>query len=111
VRIYVGNLSYDMSQDELRAMFEPYGEVASANIITDRFTGNSKGFGFVEMPSDEDGKKAIKELRGKQVKGRTLNIEEARPSGAGGGERRGPGPRPGGGFGGGGGRPPRGGRF
>jgi cold-inducible RNA-binding protein len=107
VRIYVGNLSYDVTDDDLKGLFEPYGEVASANVITDKFTGNSKGFGFVEMPAREAASKAIQELRGREVRGRTLNVDEARPSGAGGGGGGGGrgGPRGGGG----GGRGPRGG--
>jgi len=111
VRIYVGNLSYDVEDQDLRTLFEAYGEVSSATVIKDKYTGNSKGFGFVEMPEAEAGGKAVKELRGKEHKGRTLNIDEARPQGAGGGPGGGPGggggrgPRPGGG----GGRGPRGG--
>ena len=107
MRIYVGNLSYDMTDDDLRVLFEPYGEVASANVITDKFTGSSKGFGFVEMAAREAGQKAISELRGKEIKGRALNIDEARPQGTGGGGGARSGARPGGG--GGGGRGPRGG--
>ena len=104
MRIYVGNLSYDVTAEELRLLFEPYGQVLSANIITDKFTGNSKGFGFVEMQSPEAGQKAVKELRGKQIKGRTLNVEEAHPLSSAGG----PGARTGSRAGGGRGRPPRG---
>ena len=105
MRIYVGNLSYDMTDDDLRVLFEPYGEVASANVITDKFTGSSKGFGFVEMVAREAGQKAISELRGKEIKGRALNIDEARPQGTGGGGGPRSGARPGGGAG----RGPRGG--
>jgi RNA recognition motif-containing protein len=107
VRIYVGNLSYDVEDQELRSLFEPYGEVASASVIKDRYTGNSKGFGFVEMATNEAGQKAVKELRGKEYRGRTLNIDEARPpaagdrpGGGGGGHSRGPRPGGGGGRGG-----------
>jgi len=107
VRIYVGNLSYEMTDEDLRGLFEPYGEVSSANVITDKFTGSSKGFGFVEMPAREAGQKAISELRGREIRGRALNVDEARPQGTGGG---GGGSRAGARPGGGGpGRGPRGG--
>src|SRR5258706_8741789 len=107
VRIYVGNLSYEMTDEDLRGLFEPYGEVSSANVITDKFTGSSKGFGFVEMPARDAGQKAISELRGREIRGRALNVDEARPQGTGGGG----GPRAGARPGGGGGRGPRGGGF
>jgi RNA recognition motif-containing protein len=103
VRIYVGNLSYEVTDEELRGLFEPYGEVSAANVIIDKFTGNSKGFGFVEMPAREAAQKAIRELRGRQVRGRALNVDEARPLGQGGGAPAGRGPRAGAG-------PMRGGR-
>jgi len=79
VNIYVGNLSYDLSENELRQAFEEYGEVSSVKIITDRYTGRSRGFGFVEMPDDEQAKNAIDGLNGKELKGRQLNVNEARP--------------------------------
>ena len=94
--IFVGNLSFNTNEDELRQIFEGYGQVDRVSILTDRDTGRSRGFGFVEMASDEDGEKAITALNGSQFGGRTINVNEARPkSDRGGG---------GGGFGGGGGR-------
>ncbi len=77
--MYVGNLSYEMSEEKLRTEFAEYGEVQSAKIITDKFTGRSRGFGFVEMNSDDEGKKAMEELNGKDVEGRQLVVNEARP--------------------------------
>jgi len=77
--IFVGNLSFNTSEDELRQMFEPFGQVDRVSIMTDRDTGRSRGFGFVEMASNEDGEKAITALNGTQVGGRTLNVNEARP--------------------------------
>ncbi|MGA8764297.1 MAG: RNA-binding protein [Candidatus Sulfotelmatobacter sp.] len=106
--IFVGNLSFNTSDDELRQLFEPYGQVDRISIMTDRDTGRSRGFGFVEMASDEEGEKAIAGLNGSQVGGRTLNVNEARPKtergagGGGGGGGRDRGDR--GGRGGGGGR-------
>ena len=79
MNLYVGNLSYDMSEENLRTQFAEYGEVQSAKIITDKFTGRSRGFGFVEMNSDDEGKKAMEELNGKDVEGRQLVVNEARP--------------------------------
>lgn len=79
MNIYVGNLPYDVSDDELRQLFAEFGEVASANVIKDRVTGNSKGFGFVEMNADDEGQKAIDELNGTELKGRNLKINLARP--------------------------------
>ena len=93
MNIYVGNLSRDVTEDELREAFEAFGQVATASIITDRFSGESRGFGFVEMPDKAEAQAAITELNGKDLKGRTLNINEARPRpdkkrGGGGGRRR-----------------------
>ena len=79
MNLYVGNLSYDMSEENLRTQFAEYGEVQSAKIITDRDTGRSRGFGFVEMNSDGEGKKAMEELNGKDFEGRQLVVNEARP--------------------------------
>ena len=79
MNLYVGNLSYDMSEENLRSEFAEYGEVQSAKIITDKFTGRSRGFGFVEMNSDGEGKKAMEELNGKDFEGRQLVVNEARP--------------------------------
>ncbi len=106
--IFVGNLSFNTNEDELRQIFEPYGQVDRVSIMTDRDTGRSRGFGFVEMASNEDGEKAIAGLNGSQVGGRTINVNEARPKtersggGGGGGGGRDRGER--GGRGGGGGR-------
>ena len=79
MNLYVGNLSYEMSEENLRTQFAEYGEVQSAKIITDKFTGHSRGFGFVEMNSDDEGKKAMEELNGKDFEGRQLVVNEARP--------------------------------
>ena len=79
MNIYVGNLSHDVTQDELQQAFASHGEVASANIISDKFTGQSRGFGFVEMPKDDEARAAIEALNGTELKGRTLNVNEARP--------------------------------
>ncbi len=79
MNIYVGNVSYRMDDGELREVFEQFGTVDSARIITDRETGRSKGFGFVEMPDDEAANTAIEALNGKEVGGRTLRVNEARP--------------------------------
>ena len=79
MNLYVGNLSYDMSEENLRSEFAEYGEVQSAKIITDRDTGRSRGFGFVEMNSDGEGKKAMEALNGKDFEGRELVVNEARP--------------------------------
>jgi RNA recognition motif-containing protein len=88
--IFVGNLSFNTAEDELRQAFEAYGQVDRVSIMTDRDTGRSRGFGFVEMSSNEDGEKAITALNGSQIGGRTINVNEARPktdrgSGGGGG--------------------------
>lgn len=77
--IFVGNLSFNTGEDELRQVFEGYGQVDRVSILTDRETGRSRGFGFVEMASDEDGEKAIAALNGSQIGGRTINVNEARP--------------------------------
>ena len=91
--IFVGNLNFNTSEDELRQMFEAYGQVDRVSIMTDRDTGRSRGFAFVEMANAEDGEKAIAALNGSQLGGRTLNVNEARPkterSGGGGGRERG----------------------
>ncbi|OGW66992.1 MAG: RNA-binding protein [Nitrospirae bacterium RIFCSPLOWO2_02_FULL_62_14] len=97
-KIYVGGLPYAATEQQLSDLFAQHGTVASARVITDKFTGQSRGFGFVEMSSDEEAQKAIAALNGTQMDGRTLTVNEARPqeprSGGGGGR---------GGFGGGGG--------
>ncbi|HMH01112.1 MAG TPA: RNA-binding protein [Terriglobales bacterium] len=101
--IFVGNLDFNTSEDELRTMFEAYGQVDRVSIMTDRDTGRSRGFGFVEMANAEDGEKAIAALNGSQLGGRTLNVNEARPkverSGGGGKDRGGRGGGGGGGRG------------
>lgn len=102
--IFVGNLSFSTAEDELRQLFEPFGQVDRVSIMTDRDTGRSRGFGFVEMASNEDGEKAITALNGSQVGGRTLNVNEARPKTERAGGGGGGGFRDRGGRGGGGGR-------
>lgn len=79
MNIYVGNLSYRISDQQLQEVFEEYGEVTSAKIITDRDSGRSKGFGFVEMANDGEGKTAIEELDGAEIDGRAVRVNEARP--------------------------------
>ena len=79
MNIYVGNLSHDVTQDELHQAFAAHGEVTSANIITDKFSGESRGFGFVEMPKNDEARAAMAALNGMDLKGRTLNVNEARP--------------------------------
>jgi len=79
MNIYVGNLSYGMSEDELREAFSAFGEVSSVKILMDRETGRSRGFGFVEMPNSGEANSAIAQLNGKDVGGRPLRINEARP--------------------------------
>jgi RNA recognition motif-containing protein len=106
-KLYVGNLAYSVGDSELQQIFEAHGSVQSAQVIMDRDTGRSKGFGFVEMGSDQEAQAAISALNGKEVEGRALTVNEARPKteggrggGGGGGGRGGYG----GGGGGGGGR-------
>ena len=79
MNIYLGNLSYEVTEQELQRSFEAFGQVESVNIIKDKFSGRSKGFGFVEMPDKANAQSAINELNGKELKGRTLNVNEARP--------------------------------
>ncbi|HEY7672763.1 MAG TPA: RNA-binding protein [Gammaproteobacteria bacterium] len=79
MNIYVGNLSYTMTDGELRDAFAPFGTVTSAKILMDRETGRSRGFGFVEMPNQSEGEAAISNLNGKELGGRALRINEARP--------------------------------
>lgn len=108
MKIYVGNMSYDVQEDDLRQAFSEFGQVDSVSIIMDKFSGKSKGFGFVEMSTKEAGQAAIDGLNGKELKGRTVTVNEAKPQtrtrddrggGPGGGRSGGKG-----GFGGGGGR-------
>ena len=108
-KLYVGNLTYGVTDSQLEQMFAPHGTVQSAQVIMDRDTGRSKGFGFVEMGSDQEAKAAIAALNGKEVDGRALTVNEAKPRedrGGGGGGRGYGGGRggSGGGYGGGGGR-------
>jgi RNA recognition motif-containing protein len=110
MNIYVGSLPFDVTEGELKELFAPFGQVTEVRMIMDKFSGKSKGFGFVEMPSKEEAEKAINALNGKDMKGRAMTVNEAKPKtdrGGGGGGGRG-------GYGGGGGgrsgdRGPRGG--
>jgi len=79
MNIYVGNLSGDVGDDDLRQAFEAFGQVTSASVIKDKFSGESRGFGFVEMPAKDEAQSAIDGLNGKDLKGQSLNINEARP--------------------------------
>lgn len=91
MNIYVGNLSYQTTEDQLRQAFEAYGQVTSVNIIKDKYSGESKGFGFVEMAGKEEAEEAMTALNGKELNGRNMNVSEARPrkEGGGGGGGRG----------------------
>ena len=100
-KLYVGNLTYEVSDSELSTMFRAHGTVQSAQVIMDRDTGRSKGFGFVEMSADKEAQAAITALNGKEVNGRALTVNEARPKTEGGGRGGSGGGR--GGYGGGGG--------
>jgi RNA recognition motif-containing protein len=91
MNIYVGNLERGVNESDLREAFQPYGEVTSASVIKDKFSGESRGFGFVEMPNSTEAQKAISMLNGKSLKGRTATVNEAKP--------RTDRPRTGGGFG------------
>ena len=81
MNIYIGNLSYNVTEDSLRSMFEEFGEIESAKVIMDRFTGRSKGFGFVEMPSNSEADQAIKALNGKFIEGQNIKVNQANPGG------------------------------
>jgi len=106
MNIYVGNLPHKATEDEVRQAFAEFGQVAEVRLIVDKFSGESRGFGFVEMPSKTEAAKAIEEMNGKELMGRVLNVNEARPKvdrgGGGGGGRGGFGGGRGGGRGGGG---------
>ena len=97
-KIFVGNLDFSATEDSIRALFEPYGTVESVNVVTDRDTGRSRGFAFVEMADSSEADRAINGLNGTNLGGRALNVNEARPkvdrggSGSGGGRGRGGGP-------------------
>lgn len=108
-RLYVGNLSYSVTSDQLQELFEQYGQVRSAQVLSDRETGRSRGFGFVEMDVDSEAESAIESLDGQEFGGRRLTVNEAKPRtpggggggyGGGGGGRRGGGGYGGGGYGG-----------
>lgn len=94
MNLYVGNLLFDVTENELKELFEPFGQVTEIRLIMDKFSGKSKGFGFIEMPSKDEALKAIEALNGKDIKGRAMTVNEAKPK-----VERGRG-----GFGGGGGR-------
>lgn len=79
MNIYVGNLAYQTTEDDLRSAFEGYGKVSSVNVIADKYTGKSKGFGFVEMDSDEEAKEAMSNLHDSEMNGRNMNVNEAKP--------------------------------
>jgi len=79
MNIYVGNLSYSLSESELRDAFADFGEVSSVKVLMDRETGRSRGFGFVEMPNQSEGEAAIAQLNGKELSGRAIRVNEARP--------------------------------
>jgi RNA recognition motif-containing protein len=114
MNIFVGNLSFQTTQDELHAAFAQYGNVERVNIVTDRDTGQPRGFAFVEMPDQREAETAISQLNGAEMNGRALNVNEARPKPAGGGFGGGGGrggPRGGGGGGGRGGNRGGGGRY
>lgn len=100
MNIYVGNLPFNVEEEDLKKIFEEYGEVVSAKVITDKFTGKGKGFGFVEMKNDDEAKTAIEELNNAEVGGRNIKVNESqpRPAGSGGGGRDGRDRRGGGGF-------------
>jgi len=104
MNIYIGNLSFDTTEDQLRQAFEGFGSVSTVNIITDKISGDSRGFAFVEMSTKDEASAAISGLNGQELNGRTLNVNEAKPrasnGGGGGGGSRGGGR---GGYGGGGG--------
>ncbi|NOY88595.1 MAG: RNA-binding protein [FCB group bacterium] len=89
MKIYIGNLSFDTTEDQLRQTFEGFGEVSAVNIITDKYSGESRGFAFVEMPTKDEAVSAISGLSGQELNGRTLKVNEARPRNDGGGGNRG----------------------
>lgn len=79
MNIYVGNLLFDVTESDLRQAFEPFGQVSEVRLIMDKYSGKSKGFGFVEMPSKEEAEKAIEQLNGSELKGRAMNVNVAKP--------------------------------
>lgn len=102
--LFVGNLNFQTTESELRALFEPFGQIGRVHLAMDRETGRARGFGFVEMTNDDDAKKAIAALDGKDLGGRKIKVNEARPKERSGGPQRGNRPGGGGGNRGGGGR-------
>src|SRR5437660_12075953 len=102
MNIYLGNLSYSATESTIRDLFEGFGQVTTAKIVTDKFTGSSRGFGFVEMPNDDEAQKAIAELNGKDFEGRKIVVNESKPRETTGQDNRPP--RREGGYGNGGGR-------
>ncbi len=101
MNIYVGNLSYNLTEEDLRQAFEAFGQVSSATIVKDKYSGQARGFGFVEMPNQGEAQTAIKNLNGKELQGRPLNVNEARPRAEGGRSGGKSGHRGGAGYGGG----------
>lgn len=99
MNIYVGNLSFEVTDEDLQQAFSAFGQIATVSVVKDKFTGQSRGFGFVEMPNSAEAQAAIAGLNGKEIKGRALNVNEARPRTEG-GRGGGGGGRPGGGGGG-----------
>ncbi len=100
MNIYVGNLSFDVNEEDLRKTFEEFGKIESVNVIKDKYSGQSRGFGFVEMSDKAEAQSAVKGLNGKELKGRALSVNEARPRSEGrGGSGRGGGHRGQGGYG------------
>ena len=90
MNIYIGNLSYSVTESSIKDLFEGFGQVTTAKIVTDKFTGSSRGFGFVEMPNDDEAQKAIAELNGKEFQGRKMVVNESRPRETTGRENRAP---------------------
>ena len=93
MNIYVGNLSYSATENSMRDLFEGFGQVTTAKIVTDKFTGSSRGFGFVEMPNNDEAQRAIAELNGKDLEGRKIVVNESRPRETTGGSDYNRGPR------------------
>src|SRR4030095_11782500 len=90
MNIYLGNLSYSATENSIRELFEGYGQVTTVKIVTDKLTGSSRGFGFVEMPNDDEAQRAIAELNGKEFQGRKMVVNESRPRETTGRESRAP---------------------
>ena len=90
MNLYVGNLAYSATENSMRSLFEGFGQVTTAKIVTDKFTGSSRGFGFVEMPNEDEAQRAIAELNGKEFEGRKIVVNESRPREATGNDYRSP---------------------